>query len=177
MTSIIESTTPQVAINDIGDAEAFAAAVDETIKYFNDGDLVGPDRFVTVYGPIPGSIITGVNDEPEPFLAARELLQRCALWPVAGDHRMHAGHGECCAFVDAADFRVRIGAAHEGGVQHAGELDVVDEAALAALDQELQLALIPKDPDDERNAFLEIRAGTGGDEAAPGVAGRVSCTG
>ena len=41
-----------------------------------------------------------------------------------------------------------------------------NEAALAALDQELQLALIPKDPDDERNAFLEIRAGTGGDESA-----------
>ena len=41
-----------------------------------------------------------------------------------------------------------------------------NEAALAALDQALQLALIPKDPDDERNAFLEIRAGTGGDESA-----------
>ena len=41
-----------------------------------------------------------------------------------------------------------------------------NEAALVALDQELQLALIPKDPDDERNAFLEIRAGTGGDESA-----------
>ncbi|MCY4743407.1 peptide chain release factor 1 [Pelomonas sp. UHG3] len=41
-----------------------------------------------------------------------------------------------------------------------------NEAALATLDQELQLALIPKDPDDERNAFLEIRAGTGGDESA-----------
>ncbi|MFG6441494.1 peptide chain release factor 1 [Roseateles sp. LKC17W] len=41
-----------------------------------------------------------------------------------------------------------------------------NEAALTALDQELQLALIPKDPDDERNAFLEIRAGTGGDESA-----------
>jgi peptide chain release factor 1 len=41
-----------------------------------------------------------------------------------------------------------------------------NEAALAALDQELQLALIPKDPDDARNAFLEIRAGTGGDESA-----------
>ncbi|MEI6230855.1 MAG: S1 RNA-binding domain-containing protein, partial [Actinomycetes bacterium] len=41
MTSIIEThAAPQVAINDIGDAEAFAAAVDETIKYFNDGDLV-----------------------------------------------------------------------------------------------------------------------------------------
>ncbi|MDH6577935.1 30S ribosomal protein S1 [Kitasatospora sp. MAP5-34] len=34
------STTPQVAINDIGDAEAFLAAIDETIKYFNDGDIV-----------------------------------------------------------------------------------------------------------------------------------------
>ncbi|MGM9483729.1 peptide chain release factor 1 [Roseateles sp. NT4] len=41
-----------------------------------------------------------------------------------------------------------------------------NEAALVALAQELQLALIPKDPDDERNAFLEIRAGTGGDESA-----------
>ena len=41
-----------------------------------------------------------------------------------------------------------------------------NEAALAALDAELQLALIPKDPDDERNAFLEIRAGAGGDGSA-----------
>jgi len=40
------------------------------------------------------------------------------------------------------------------------------EADLARLDQELQLALIPKDPDDDRPAFLEIRAGTGGDESA-----------
>ena len=40
------------------------------------------------------------------------------------------------------------------------------EAELARLHEELQLALIPKDPDDERNAFLEIRAGTGGDESA-----------
>jgi peptide chain release factor 1 len=34
------------------------------------------------------------------------------------------------------------------------------------LEAELQTALLPKDPDDERNAFLEIRAGTGGDESA-----------
>lgn len=38
--------------------------------------------------------------------------------------------------------------------------------ALAALEAELNLLLLPKDPDDERNVFLEIRAGTGGDEAA-----------
>ncbi|WP_028454495.1 peptide chain release factor 1 [Chitinilyticum litopenaei] len=34
------------------------------------------------------------------------------------------------------------------------------------LDIELQKALLPKDPNDERNIFLEIRAGTGGDESA-----------
>jgi peptide chain release factor 1 len=38
--------------------------------------------------------------------------------------------------------------------------------AIDALDRELTLALLPKDPSDERNIFLEIRAGTGGDESA-----------
>ena len=39
-------------------------------------------------------------------------------------------------------------------------------ADLAVLDQQLQSALLPRDPDDARNAFIEIRAGTGGDESA-----------
>ena len=36
----------------------------------------------------------------------------------------------------------------------------------SACSAELQAALLPRDPDDARNAFLEIRAGTGGDESA-----------
>src|ERR1700710_2608654 len=43
MTSTTEAplhTAPQVAINDIGSAEDFLAAIDLTIKYFNDGDIV-----------------------------------------------------------------------------------------------------------------------------------------
>ena len=40
------------------------------------------------------------------------------------------------------------------------------EAELQQLEDELQRLLLPKDPDDARNAFLEIRAGTGGDESA-----------
>ncbi len=40
------------------------------------------------------------------------------------------------------------------------------EADLVALEAELQRMLLPKDPDDARNAYLEIRAGTGGDESA-----------
>ncbi len=38
------------------------------------------------------------------------------------------------------------------------------------LEQAIQLRLLPKDPNDEKNIFLEIRAGTGGDEAALFVA-------
>ena len=37
---------------------------------------------------------------------------------------------------------------------------------LESLESELQKRLLPKDPNDERNFFLEIRAGTGGDESA-----------
>jgi peptide chain release factor 1 len=39
------------------------------------------------------------------------------------------------------------------------------EARLVELDEELKQLLLPKDPNDERNTVLEIRAGTGGDEA------------
>ncbi|HEV8221337.1 MAG TPA: 30S ribosomal protein S1, partial [Streptosporangiaceae bacterium] len=35
-----QPTTPKVAVNDIGSQEDFLAAIDATIKYFNDGDIV-----------------------------------------------------------------------------------------------------------------------------------------
>lgn len=40
------------------------------------------------------------------------------------------------------------------------------KARLDELEEELQFELLPKDPDDNRSVFLEIRAGTGGDESA-----------
>ncbi len=50
------------------------------------------------------------------------------------------------------------------------ELAEIEQAeadeTLEALESELRLALLPRDPDDDRNLFLEVRAGTGGDEAA-----------
>src|SRR6185312_7785399 len=36
---------------------------------------------------------------------------------------------------------------------------------LAGVESELKILLVPKDPNDEKNVILEIRAGTGGDEA------------
>ncbi len=40
------------------------------------------------------------------------------------------------------------------------------EAKKTALDKEIKYLLIPRDPNDEKNTIVEIRAGTGGDEAA-----------
>ena len=45
------------------------------------------------------------------------------------------------------------------------ELDEL-EPRLAPLEEEIKILLLPKDPEDEKNAILEIRAGTGGDEAS-----------
>jgi peptide chain release factor 1 len=47
----------------------------------------------------------------------------------------------------------------------ASEEIAAGEAELAQLESELQRLLLPKDPDDARNCFIEIRAGTGGDES------------
>ena len=45
------------------------------------------------------------------------------------------------------------------------ELDLYQQQ-LAALEEDIKLLLLPKDPEDAKSAIVEIRAGTGGDEAA-----------
>lgn len=45
------------------------------------------------------------------------------------------------------------------------ELDAVEEQ-IAALEEEIKILMIPADPEDSKNAIVEIRGGTGGDEAA-----------
>jgi len=59
----------------------------------------------------------------------------------------------------------------EGDAEAARELSLDEElkkarAGMEGLEAELQKALLPKDPNDERNLFMELRAGTGGDESA-----------
>src|SRR5437879_6685587 len=58
----------------------------------------------------------------------------------------------------------------EGGDRELAELaqTEIDElsARQAALEEELKKLVLPKDPNDDKNVFVEIRAGAGGDEAA-----------
>src|SRR5690606_26404758 len=52
-------------------------------------------------------------------------------------------------------------------MQEMAEEELKDcEARIEPMQLELQKLLLPKDPNDEKNCYLEIRAGTGGDEAA-----------
>ncbi|MER0075396.1 30S ribosomal protein S1 [Corynebacterium sp. KPL3739] len=63
------STAPQVAINDIGTAEDFLAAVDATIKYFNDGDIVGG----TVVKVDHDEVLLDIGYKTEGVIPSREL--------------------------------------------------------------------------------------------------------
>ncbi|HHU67475.1 30S ribosomal protein S1, partial [Corynebacterium sp.] len=63
------TTTPQVAVNDIGSAEDFLAAVDATIKYFNDGDIVEG----TVVKVDRDEVLLDIGYKTEGVIPSREL--------------------------------------------------------------------------------------------------------
>jgi len=66
-----------------------------------------------------------------------------------------------------ADQKSARGMLEDPDMRELAEAELADcEAKVERLETELQTALLPKDPYDERNIFLEIRAGTGGDESA-----------
>ena len=55
----------------------------------------------------------------------------------------------------------------DAGIRAMAEEEIAAlEPRLAAIEEELKLLLLPRDPHDEKNVILEIRAGTGGDEAS-----------
>jgi small subunit ribosomal protein S1 len=71
MTSTIDPvrTTPQVAVNDIGSAEDFMAAIDKTIKYFNDGDIVEG----TIVKVDRDEVLLDIGYKTEGVIPSREL--------------------------------------------------------------------------------------------------------
>lgn len=85
-------------------------------------------------------------------------------------------HADLRELVDTFRKYEKIGAAVEEGQQLLrGDDEELKEIAkeelpelrqqASALEEKLKILLLPRDPNDDRNVFLEIRAGTGGDEA------------
>jgi len=73
MTSSIEAppapSTPQVAVNDIGSEEELLAAIDQTIKYFNDGDIVEG----TIVKVDRDEVLLDIGYKTEGVIPSREL--------------------------------------------------------------------------------------------------------
>jgi peptide chain release factor 1 len=66
-----------------------------------------------------------------------------------------------------SDTKAMLGEEDEEELRALAEEELAElEAAQEKLTEEIKLLLLPKDPNDERNVLLEIRAGTGGEEAA-----------
>ena len=63
------TNTPQVAINDIGSEADLIAAIDETIKYFNDGDIVEG----TVVKVDHDEVLLDIGYKTEGVILSREL--------------------------------------------------------------------------------------------------------
>ena len=65
-------TTKQIAVNDIGSAEDFLAAVEATLKFFNDGDLIAG----TVVKIDRDEVLLDVGYKTEGVIPSRELSIR-----------------------------------------------------------------------------------------------------
>jgi peptide chain release factor 1 len=64
---------------------------------------------------------------------------------------------------DAAGARELL--SEDGGDPELRELLSTSEARLGELEEQIRLAMVERDPNDEKNVIVEVRAGTGGDEA------------
>lgn len=110
------------------------------------------------------------HEELEHLLASPEVLgdakrlrevsrEHAQLAPLAGALRAYDANARA---LDEARAMLR-----DADMKELAEAEIPAlEAEHARLEEELNRELIPKDPRDEGNLFLEIRAGTGGDEAA-----------
>ena len=78
--------SPQVAVNDIGSADDFMAAIDETIKYFNDGDIVEG----TIVKVDRDEVLLDIGYKTEGVIPSRELSIKHDVDPndivKVGDH-------------------------------------------------------------------------------------------
>ena len=100
---------------------------------------------------------TAANQKKYRALVAEHLNLRHVTTVAEHYFRLVREHIESKAFADGDDPEMKeMGKAELARV----------EAELPAAEQELKISLLPPDPDDSRNTIVEIRAGTGGDEAA-----------
>ncbi len=117
------------------------------------------DQLVERWQNIQSTLNEGVDQD----VYARLTKEFSSLDPVVGTiNELREAENE------VADLKVMLedsGTDQEVAELARGELDELT-GRISEIEQELKIALLPKDAADDRSAILEIRAGTGGDEAA-----------
>lgn len=108
--------------------------------------------------------------ELDALLAAPDVVDDMARF-----RQLSREHADLGVLVGVFDRHQQREADRMAAQEMLGDADMADmareellacDADLQRLDTELQQLLLPRDPDDDRPAFVEIRAGTGGDESA-----------
>jgi peptide chain release factor 1 len=81
-------------------------------------------------------------------------------------HRLAAAHREAKQAIEEADAMLGEGGLEPDMKEFLSEEKAAARARLESLEHDLRLAVLEKDPRDDKNAIVEVRAGAGGDEAA-----------
>jgi len=101
-----------------------------------------------------------VTGDPEKFRAM--MKEQASLQPLVEAYRAY-----CQAVQDQADAKHLLETENDEDMRAMAKEELVEgRAREEELTGKLKLLLLPKDPNDEKNIVLEIRAGVGGDEAA-----------
>ncbi|MFO0441686.1 MAG: peptide chain release factor 1 [Betaproteobacteria bacterium] len=106
-----------------------------------------------------GRLLTAENVTTDMDQYRRLTREHAELEPVVALHRQYqAGLG---------DLKTAQEMAADPAMREFAEAEISEtRSRLERFEAELQKLLLPRDPNDERNIFLEVRAGTGGDESA-----------
>ena len=118
------------------------------------------DRLVQRWEEIQAELNRGVN--PATYAPAHQGIRRSQ--PGGGDHAGAAQARSRAARSHRAHERSRRRKGPQGS--GAGGVRPGRSPSAAELQEQLRVQLLPKDAADEKSAILEVRAGTGGDEAA-----------
>ena len=110
------------------------------------------------------TLMTLVGDaavQADPPTYRKHTKELADLEPLVEAHRRHTQLAE-----ELAGTR-EVAASGDAEMKALAEDEIERlETTIAALESQIKVLLVPKDPNDDRNVVLEIRAGTGGDEAA-----------